>query len=110
MLSLFRRSSDEDIIKDHGAENVVTICGTSGFGSAEDTLFVSIRQHLQAVDSLSDFFTNFTLNDYNNDLVHPWLLKMLLNTNKEFVFTIYKVIFQVYEGTIAAICKPILNA
>lgn len=75
MLSLFRRRSDEDIIEDYGAENVVPICGTAGFGFAEDTFCFHKATPPSHRDRLI-LQIQFTLNDYgNNDLVNPSFLK-----------------------------------
>lgn len=75
IFSFFRRCSDEDIISDYGAENVVPICGAAGFGFAEDTFCF----HKVTIPSRRDRLTlqiQFTLNDYgHNDLVDPSLLK-----------------------------------
>ena len=75
ILSIFRRCSDEHIIDDYGAENVVPICGAAGFGFVEDTFCF----HKVTPPSRRDRLTlqiQFTLNDYGyNDLVDPLLLK-----------------------------------
>lgn len=75
ILSIFRRCSDEQIIDDYGAENVVPICGAAGFGFVEDTFCF----HKVTPPSRRDRLTlqiQFTLNDYgHNDLVDPSLLK-----------------------------------
>lgn len=76
ILSFFRRRSDQGIVEDYGAENVVPICGPAGFGFVEDTFCFHKATPPTRRDRLM-LQIQFALNDYenNNDLVDSSLLK-----------------------------------
>ena len=79
VLSPVKRRSDQDIINYYGSERILTLCGGSGFGFAEDTFIYHKATRPQNRDRLM-LQIQFAARDYgnHNDRIDPARLKQFL--------------------------------